>query len=243
MDKRILLCVDATFSPATQTMVRAVGQLVQQADSNFSFLLLHSIPMIQAIAGQPGYYIEQQVALTPSPEQRKQAEAALYQARIVLQEYGIQAENIEDIVRIGTIADEIVQVARDRRVNLIAVGSKGAAFRFQVRRLFLGSISRRILQLAPCPVMIVTAPQSQQQLQDKELVSWYEEALKGYLKARRQILTVLTSQQVAQLFLPPGRKTPERQEIDAATRALDRLANAGLLCRRDVEGEIYYIND
>lgn len=222
-------------------MVRAVGELVLQAD--FSFLLLHSIPTTQVIAGQPGYYIEQQITLAPSPEQRKQAEAALYQACIALQEYGIQPGSIEAVVRMGAVADEIVQVARERRVHLIAVGSRGTSFRSQLRRLFVGSISRRILQLAPCPVMIVSASQSQQPLQDKELIDWYAEALKGYLKADRRSLTVLTSHQVARKFLPPDKKTPGRQEIEAANKALDQLANAGLLCRRDVEGEIRYIND
>ena len=224
-------------------MVRAVGELVLQVNSGFSFLLLHSIPMTQVIAGQPGYYIEQQITLSPSPEQRKQAEAALYLARIALQEYGVQPESIETVVRIGAVADEIVQVARERRVHLVAIGSRGTTFRSQLRRLFVGSISRRVLQLALCPVMIVSVPPPQQPLQDEELIHWYEEELKGYLKADRQALTVFTSYQVARKFLPPGKKMPGRHEIAAANQALDRLANAGLLCRRDVEGEIRYIND
>lgn len=240
MNKRILLCVDAHFSPATQSMVQAVGELVQQTGTAFSFILLHSIPITQIAAGQVGYYIEQQVTLTPSLEQRKQGEAALHKARMALQQYNIMPERIEDIIRIGTIADEIVQVARERHVQLIAVGSRGTAFRSQVRRLFMGSISRRILQLAPCPVMIATTPQS---LQGKELISWYEDTLRGYLKEHRHSLTILSPEQVAQQFLPSNKKTPRRQEIDAATKALDRLTNAGLLCRRDVEGEVRYIND
>jgi len=240
MDKRILLCIDAHFSPATQSMVQAVGELVQHTDATFSFLLLHSIPVTQITVGQIGYYTEQQVILTPSTEQKKQGEAALRKARTALQQYNIMPERIENIVRIGAIADEIVQVARERHVQLIAVGSRGTAFRNQIRRLFIGSISRRILQMAPCPVMIATAPQS---LQGKELISWYEDTLRGYLKEHRQTLTILSPQQVAQQFLPSDKKTPRRQEIDAATKALDRLANAGLLYRRNVEGEIHYLND
>jgi hypothetical protein len=46
MDKRILLCIDAHFSPATQAMVQAVGELVQQIGTAFSFLL-HSVPITQ----------------------------------------------------------------------------------------------------------------------------------------------------------------------------------------------------
>ncbi|GAC1638081.1 MAG: hypothetical protein NVS4B9_31100 [Ktedonobacteraceae bacterium] len=243
MDKQILLCIDATFSPATQSVVRAVVELVQQTGSTFSFILLHSIPATQVIAGQPGYYIEQQIMFTPSVEQRKQAEVALHEARTMLLRYGVSAGRIEDIVRIGAVADEVVQVARERRVLLIAVGSRGMSFRQQVRRFFLGSISRRILQLAPCPVMIVAAPPAPPPLQNKDLIPWYEDAVRTYLAEHRHELTILTTQEVARQFLPPDKKTPGRQERAAAAIALDHLANAGLLCRRDVAGEIRYVND
>ncbi len=240
MDKRILLCIDANFSPATQSMVRAVGELVQQTDTTFSLILLHTIPITQIIADQTGYYLEQQLMLTPSYEQRKQGEAALHKARTDLQHYGIMPEHIEEIICVGTITEKIVQVARERHVQLIAIGSRGMAFRNQIRRLFLGSISRRILQLAPCPVMVAVASQPRQ---GKELISWYEDTLKGYLKEHKHTLTILTPQQAAKQFLPSDKMTPGRQEIHAATKALDHLVNMGLLCRRDVAGEVHYIND
>ncbi len=238
MDKRILLGIDANFSPATQYAVRAIAELVSQASP--TFILLHSISLTQMITEQPGFYMEQQVALTPSPEQRKKAEETLLKARTLLQQQGIAADSIEHLIRTGSAADEIAQVARERGVHLIVIGSQGTAFHHQVRRLFLGSISRRTLQLAPCPVMIVTAPKPPK---DRELVPWYEETLKHYLRDHSESLTVLTPQQVAQQFLPPHKKEAGQLEIIAAAKALEHLASAGLLCRHTVSGEVRYVND
>ena len=54
--------------------------------------------------------------------------------------------------RVGRVAEEIVRVADFYDVQLIVVGSKGES---DLRGLLLGSTAHRILQLAPCPVVVV----------------------------------------------------------------------------------------
>ncbi len=52
----------------------------------------------------------------------------------------------------GRPADIIVQTAIDNQVDLIVMGSRGLG---GVKQLFLGSVSDRVADEAPCPVLIV----------------------------------------------------------------------------------------
>ena len=62
------------------------------------------------------------------------------------------ADAYYDIIA-GSTIDAILKFARGRKINLIVMGSQGL---HGVRRLkALGSVSRKISELASCPVMIV----------------------------------------------------------------------------------------
>lgn len=56
------------------------------------------------------------------------------------------------LVRVGKPFETIVQVAKDKGVDLIIVGSHGYT---GVKRLYLGSTAERIVRLAPCHVLVV----------------------------------------------------------------------------------------
>jgi nucleotide-binding universal stress UspA family protein len=58
-------------------------------------------------------------------------------------------------VRVGAAADELIAAAQESGADLIVAG---AANRSAVGRLFLGSISGRILSHAPCSVLIARSP-------------------------------------------------------------------------------------
>lgn len=55
----------------------------------------------------------------------------------------------------GHPSEEIVQLAADRKVDLIAMGSHGLTI---TRRFLLGSVSDRVFEYAPCSVLIVKPP-------------------------------------------------------------------------------------
>ena len=55
-------------------------------------------------------------------------------------------------VALGDPADMIVKASREKEIDLIILGSQGLG---SVSSLLLGSVSRRVSQEAPCPVMIV----------------------------------------------------------------------------------------
>lgn len=240
MNERILVGIDVDLSPATQQTLRSVGELFEQAAPQVYMVLLNVIPMPQMVVAHPGFYMGQALPTMPSTWQRTQAEEVLYKARAILQEYGIAPDHIQMIIRTGAPAEEITKVAREMHINLIVVGSRGNAWRYRLRRLLLGSVSRSILRDAACPVMIVSQSSYKR---PSDLVAWYTEEIKRYLQEHSGSLTVFTPQEVAQFFTLSNKQNPGRKELAAASLALENLANDGVLCRHNVKGEPRYVND
>ena len=52
----------------------------------------------------------------------------------------------------GRPADKIVEIAKKGKIDLIVMGSRGLG---GIKEFFLGSVSDRVADEAPCPVMIV----------------------------------------------------------------------------------------
>ncbi|HVB73554.1 MAG TPA: universal stress protein [Ktedonobacteraceae bacterium] len=243
MHKRILLGVDAPVSPATQNALRTVCEFVEEATSETCLILLHVIPVPNISSPTLGMYTGQMQTADHTSEQRALGELALRRARTDLENRGLRPEQIETLLRQGTPAEETVKVAKEMQVDLIVIGCRGNSVRQQARRFFAGSTSRRILNIASCPVMIVVPPAPLRIKQPHDLVKWYEEAITRYLQEHSGDLTVFTPQQVALAFAPSDRKEPGRKEQAAAILALEKLTRSGLLCRRDVKGEMRYVND
>lgn len=240
MNKRILLGVDASISPATQHALHKVSEFIQEAAPQLHVILLNVIPVPYMTAPMLGMHVAQAIPLSATLEQRYQAEETLHRARTELQQRGIAPTQIEELIRVGAPADEIVKAARELHTDFIVIGSRGDSLKEKMRRFLTGSISRRVLELAPCPVMIVVSPKTST---PTDLVSWYEEAITGYLREHTGSLTVFTSREVAKLFAPPSKRKPGRKEIAAAVLALEHLSRNGILCRHDVKGELRYVND
>jgi nucleotide-binding universal stress UspA family protein len=240
MNKRILLGIDMNISAPTQLALHAVSAFMEQASPQLHVVLLSVIPVPYITSPSLGMYVGHLLPMSITSEQRNQAEDDLHKARTELQKAGVAPEQIEVIIRIGIPAEEIAKVAKELLVNFIVVGSRGNSLRQKIRRFFVGSTSRRVLQLAPCPVMIVSTPRV---ALPADLVAWYSEAITQYLQQHTNSLTVFTPQEVAQKFVPPNKKKPGRKEIAAATLALEQLTGSGVLCRHDISGVLKYVND
>lgn len=239
MNKHVLLGVDADLSSTTQQALRAVADVFAHS-SSIALIVLTVIPIVQMVTTNPGTYVGQVIPLAVTPEQRKEAEELLERTCQFLEQQGIPAKCMQRMVRVGIPSEEIVKVAHELQVNLIVVGCRGSSLRQQLRRWLLGSTSRRILETAPCPVMIAAPPQV---LRPTNLVAWYERAIMNYLQEHPEALSVFTPQQVAQQFIPPSVQKTGHKEIAAAASALEQLAKSGMLYRRDIQGELRYVND
>jgi universal stress protein A len=63
-----------------------------------------------------------------------------------------QGVNVKAFLRVGYPFEEIIQVANDPEIDLIIIGSHG---RSGIKRLLLGSTAERVVEHAPCPVLVV----------------------------------------------------------------------------------------
>ncbi len=69
--------------------------------------------------------------------------------RLALAEKGVE---YGDLIMEGPPAEKICDVARIEKCEMIVMGSRG---RSDLKGLLLGSVAHRVLQQAPCPVLVV----------------------------------------------------------------------------------------
>jgi nucleotide-binding universal stress UspA family protein len=81
---------------------------------------------------------------------KAQAEAALARAKEVAQQCGTVSEVL--LATGPSPAEEIVQVAKDEKADLIVIGSRGLAGK---TKSFLGSTASKVVTYAPCSVLVV----------------------------------------------------------------------------------------
>jgi nucleotide-binding universal stress UspA family protein len=79
-------------------------------------------------------------------------EATLVALRPRLERPGVSVEH--DVLR-GRAASQVVELANERRADLIVVGSRGLS---AWKRLLLGSVSAEIVDHARCPVLVARKP-------------------------------------------------------------------------------------
>src|SRR6266567_116031 len=156
MNKRILLGIDTDLSPSTQYALRITSELLEWAPQ-VRLILLHVIPTPFDSRPTWGKSIGGFYSLFPTTQQRLQAKCCLSIACTAAQQQGIAPERVELLQRVGMPADEIVRAAGELQVDFIVIGSRGNFLRQRIRRVLIGSTSRRVLKLAPRSLMAVTA--------------------------------------------------------------------------------------
>ena len=66
------------------------------------------------------------------------------------------ALRVRVVLRTGVPHEEIVALATDEKADLVVIGTHG---RGGINRALLGSVTDRVVRLAPCPVLTVRQPQ------------------------------------------------------------------------------------
>jgi nucleotide-binding universal stress UspA family protein len=94
--------------------------------------------------------------LTPEEQQAWwKRELADAHGQLTRTEQALCAVSVHEVIEEGDAADEICREAAKLHADAIVVGSHG---RTGLKRLFLGSVSERVVRHAPCPVLVVPAP-------------------------------------------------------------------------------------
>lgn len=207
MSRCILVGVDTTLSPPTRSALEMACQVLEQDALACHLILLHVIPVPIDPTPRWGKPLGSWSYLAPTSCQLCQAHHVLQQARALLGQRGIPFASFEPLVRAGTPADELTRVARERTVDLLVLGSSPPSRCGFLRRLLLGSSTRRVLRFAPCRVLLASSPAA---THPGDLIAWYEQALQLCLLQQAETLVVFTPTEVARRFAlaSPDHRTP-----------------------------------
>ncbi|TFG33538.1 universal stress protein [Candidatus Thorarchaeota archaeon] len=107
-------------------------------------VLLHVVPMV--VSATPYH---DTVSDQPFLSLQKVGEDILERAKRLAYQCGCE---VIDMISHGDPAARIIDIATERGVSLIIIGSRGVS---GIKRLFTGSISDKVSKSASCPVMIV----------------------------------------------------------------------------------------
>ncbi len=136
--KTILVAVDGSeFSEKAVRYGCAIGPAL-----NAEIILLHVVPMV--VSATPYH---DTVSDQPFLALQKVGEDILSKAKKIA-----GSVPVTDLLDHGDPAGRIIEIAKERNVDLIIMGSRGLS---GIRRLFTGSISDKVTNQAGCPVMIV----------------------------------------------------------------------------------------
>lgn len=103
------------------------------------------------------YFDEEEFAIMPGQmEQRLEAGAHICRVakKTLSAEFGLNG-SVESIVCQGEPPDVLVEIAREKKADLIALGTYG---RKGLKRLLMGSVVSQVILIAPCDVLVVKKP-------------------------------------------------------------------------------------
>jgi nucleotide-binding universal stress UspA family protein len=140
MIKRILVAVDGS-----EPSLKAVRMAAETAARfNAKLTLVHVVPKLLLPPDVYGLTIA-----AVEKEHRAYAEQIIEQARAEAERPGVE---VSSTVLFGSPAESIAEEAAAPDVGLVAVGSSGHG---AVARVFLGSVSDRLVHISPKPVLVV----------------------------------------------------------------------------------------
>jgi nucleotide-binding universal stress UspA family protein len=140
--ERILCPTD--FSEGSLQALSAATDIATKLGAELS--VIHVLPVLSALPTDPNFVFEvhqRQDLLYEDMEKR------LHEMTRESKEKGTQGRVF---VEHGDAAGEIVRVAEEQRIDLIVIATFGKT---GWRRLAFGSVTEKVVRLAPCPVLVV----------------------------------------------------------------------------------------
>ena len=150
---RILCAVDG--SEYSQWGVQALEALASREPEQVTLLHVIDRPTIRAAQGRNPVAANRALAASEKAgggllrEAERSAKAALGQAAT-----GPRTK-LHTLLAHGPVASTIARQARRLKIDLVMIGARGLS---DIKGFLLGSISRQVASIAPCPVMVVKQP-------------------------------------------------------------------------------------
>ncbi len=134
------------FSNNAQNALPYAVDLVKKKQGKLSLLNVYDIPLM---APADAFGMSEDTMANVSQDMRATAQDKLKQI--------IEDNNLTDLrhrcfVREGVVEDEILQVIQKNDIHLVVMGTKGEA---SEQGLFMGSITKGVMQHAGCPVLAI----------------------------------------------------------------------------------------
>lgn len=146
-----LFLVPIDFSDHSKKTIQHATHLAALTGASLHLLHVFQIPDYPAAFYQ-GLYVEHEAVKIHVETAKREALAQLSLLAEQIHANGLEAKSI---LRTGNPYEEIVNAAKEIGVDLIVIGSHGYT---GLGRLLLGSTADRVLQYAPCPVLVVKDP-------------------------------------------------------------------------------------
>ncbi|HEY3367667.1 MAG TPA: universal stress protein [Symbiobacteriaceae bacterium] len=144
--KKILLATDG--SDCSVRAAKAVGELAATMPAaQVTVLHVAHVPNSFYVTDENGNSVTPEVPMDVMI--RRSADPILRRTVAAL---GLPADKVFTEVQVGEPAEEIVDLAKCEGYDMVVMGNRGLS---QLKELLIGSVSNRVLHLAPCPVLIV----------------------------------------------------------------------------------------
>ncbi|HUX40185.1 MAG TPA: universal stress protein [Rectinemataceae bacterium] len=139
MFERILLAIDG--SDHALRAATLAGNLARSEKS----VSLHMLTVFESVPNYLGEKEQQTLIAAHMKESERVIAEGL--ARI-----GVLGAKVETEILSGSPAETIIEVAKDRKADVVVMGSRGLG---RIAGVLLGSQSQKVATHAPCPVLIV----------------------------------------------------------------------------------------
>jgi nucleotide-binding universal stress UspA family protein len=143
LGKKMLLATDG--SEEAELATRAAVELAENTSSKLHVVYVEPMPdFMKNAAGTPGY--DRELYEMIEGEGQETLRKLVWRVKVA------GGSVAEAHLRMGAVAEEIVDLAGELEVDLIIVGSRGLR---GIKRALAGSVSESVFRHAHCPVMVV----------------------------------------------------------------------------------------
>ncbi|WP_342239443.1 universal stress protein [Inquilinus sp. OTU3971] len=150
MDKPLILCAIDGSRSAQKALEFAADLARDRAGTLLVMHIQRTHGSSMVSPGLAGFERVEHIRVTEADMLRGAAERIAEQGARFARERGVLS--VEAMVGEGDPAGRIVEAARDRRAEIIVIGSRGLG---DLQGLLLGSVSHKVAHLAPCTCIIV----------------------------------------------------------------------------------------
>lgn len=112
-------------------------------------LLVHAMPI-------PTYSVGYEVSIDLKSVHDEMEASATKRLNEISEAIRADGVEVETLLAVGTPFVEVLNVARDREVDLIIIPTHGYG---PIKHLLLGSTAERVVRGAPCPVLTIRHPE------------------------------------------------------------------------------------